>query len=536
MSDHNSLFFGNSVSAQLLKSIFRIYLVIAILVTVIQIYYEYKGTKNDFLVEIEELHKSLKNPLADAVYTYHEAGIDAILTGILNNSVIEGISLIEPNGKFIYKKGNVGIGNDHIEGRFLDGLFFQEYPIILSKVPQKKLGNIRLYSHEERIIDRIKYGFILILINSFIKTILLWLVMVYFIRKILSKPILEFSKQVKLINLAELKNVDLNYKYKNEFSFLRDSFNDLINDLSNAYSKIKDYQLDLEDKVEQRTNKLKHTQKKLIDIAHQEGKAEMAIGILHNIGNSLTNCSVIVENCSNNLENSIIMKQVREIHKLLKENENDLNRFFNKDEKGKTLPSYLIKFLPLLVEEKNLLSDDMKKVNAALYFVNNVIKEQKNTAKIKNIWKRVKVHDFIANGILLYEDRLKIAKIKLEMEVDPEFELDLLEEKAIQVFHNLIENSIDSLIRTSNNSIKNIRVYGIINNNSFDIGVEDNGPGVKEIDNSNIFNFGFTTKINGNGFGLHSSYFLMQEMGGELLFESLESGVGVVFIMRFPII
>ena len=50
-----------------------------------------------------------------------------------------------------------------------------------------------------------------------------------------------------------------------------------------------------------------------------------------------------------------------------------------------------------------------------------------------------------------------------------------------------------------------------------------------------IFRYGFTTKENGHGFGLHSSANGARELGGDLRAESEGAGTGASFILELPI-
>jgi signal transduction histidine kinase len=65
--------------------------------------------------------------------------------------------------------------------------------------------------------------------------------------------------------------------------------------------------------------------------------------------------------------------------------------------------------------------------------------------------------------------------------------------------------------------------------------VSDTGHGIGDEPLKNVFRFGFTTKSNGNGFGLHSSAIAMGEMGGTIQVFSEGSGRGARFTISFPV-
>jgi sensor histidine kinase regulating citrate/malate metabolism len=49
-----------------------------------------------------------------------------------------------------------------------------------------------------------------------------------------------------------------------------------------------------------------------------------------------------------------------------------------------------------------------------------------------------------------------------------------------------------------------------------------------------IFQFGFTTRDEGHGFGLHSSAVAAQELGGSLTAHSAGQGQGATFTLELP--
>ncbi|MCI5223903.1 MAG: ATP-binding protein, partial [Candidatus Electrothrix sp. AR4] len=65
--------------------------------------------------------------------------------------------------------------------------------------------------------------------------------------------------------------------------------------------------------------------------------------------------------------------------------------------------------------------------------------------------------------------------------------------------------------------------------------VTDNGQGMRQEILQKIFGFGFTTKEDGYGFGLHNAANLTAEMRGTLTAESSGPGKGTKFRMQLPV-
>jgi signal transduction histidine kinase len=66
------------------------------------------------------------------------------------------------------------------------------------------------------------------------------------------------------------------------------------------------------------------------------------------------------------------------------------------------------------------------------------------------------------------------------------------------------------------------------------ISVHDNGMGIAPEMLTRIFQYGFTTREEGHGFGLHSSALAAQELGGSLNVHSDGPGQGATFSLEIP--
>ena len=64
--------------------------------------------------------------------------------------------------------------------------------------------------------------------------------------------------------------------------------------------------------------------------------------------------------------------------------------------------------------------------------------------------------------------------------------------------------------------------------------VADNGVGITAATLEKLFSYGFTTKSDGHGFGLHASALAAQEMGGSLKAYSDGENRGAAFVLSLP--
>ncbi len=112
----------------------------------------------------------------------------------------------------------------------------------------------------------------------------------------------------------------------------------------------------------------------------------------------------------------------------------------------------------------------------------------------------------------------------------PDYELYADENQVSQVLINLIKNAAEANVENPECSIR-IRA-GVTNDNTPEICVSDNGPGIKEENLENIFVPFFTTREKGSGIGLSLSRQMMGMHGGSLTVRSVP-GKETTFCMRF---
>ena len=172
----------------------------------------------------------------------------------------------------------------------------------------------------------------------------------------------------------------------------------------------------------------------------------------------------------------------------------------------------------------------------------NVIKEQGNglMSFVESYRKLTRIPKpekklFSVSGLmlrmeLLCNPLLNTQKIKLEFRYDdPAMEIFADENLISQVLINLIKNAIEA-----NEENDNARITIISKNidNSPEICVIDNGPGISEENLKEIFVPFFTTRESGSGIGLSISKQIMRAHGGNLNVRSVP-GKETFFCMRF---
>ncbi len=117
------------------------------------------------------------------------------------------------------------------------------------------------------------------------------------------------------------------------------------------------------------------------------------------------------------------------------------------------------------------------------------------------------------------------------------FEVPLIlvdKHKVLQVLVNLIRNAKYALDDRGHTDKRLVLQVGLNGNDMVKISVIDNGIGMPPEHLTRIFEHGFTTRMEGHGFGLHNGALAAKELGGSLKAHSDGPGKGATFTLELP--
>jgi predicted ATPase/GAF domain-containing protein/tRNA A-37 threonylcarbamoyl transferase component Bud32 len=290
----------------------------------------------------------------------------------------------------------------------------------------------------------------------------------------------------------------------------------------------------LEDMVNKRTKQLKITQKKLLDSAHSSGMAEIATGVLHNIGNILNSVNISSQVILETVETSKIDGLLK-ANQMLNDNLENVNDFINNDPKGKKLLPYYISVGDMIKKEHKKLSHEVKGLSGKISLMKDVIATQQGYAKTEFFDEQINLINIVEDALSLQLQSLIRHGVTVSKNYNEVPDIFVQKSKLINVLMNLIKNAKEAV---DNNAEGNKIITIEINqsdSNTVNIKMSDNGVGIPKENLNKIFTHGFTTKKSGHGFGLHTCANSMTEMGGKLSVKSDEPGKGATFKLTFPI-
>ena len=283
----------------------------------------------------------------------------------------------------------------------------------------------------------------------------------------------------------------------------------------------------------QAEEKLAAAQQQLIETSRQAGMAEIATGVLHNVGNVLNSVNVSATLVANQVNNSQAAG-LEKATELINTHQESLSTFFQEDPRGKQLPKYLTLLSQHLQKEREEVSSEITSLLKNISHIKEIVSLQQSYAKISGVREMLQVEDLMEDAIRINKARINESNVKITQEYTPMDLVGIDRQKVLQILVNLIKNAADALKESGIiPAVITVRT-SLLDNKRVRMEVADNGVGISAENLTRIFAHGFTTKKEGHGFGLHSGALAAKELGGSLVAESDGPGKGSTFILELP--
>jgi PAS domain S-box-containing protein len=277
---------------------------------------------------------------------------------------------------------------------------------------------------------------------------------------------------------------------------------------------------------------LERVHKQLMTASRQAGMAEVATNVLHNVGNILN---------SVNISASLVIERVKQskapgvsrLAALLQEQGAAVGEFMASDERGKRIPEYLTSLGDTLLGDQKMALEELASLRENLEHIKDTVAMQQSYAKLCGVTETVAVADLVEDSLRLNAGAFVRHGVTLRREFSDVPPITVDKHKVLQILVNLVRNAKYACDESGrSDKLLTLRIEkapaGVR------ICVIDNGVGIPAENMSRLFTHGFTTRVDGHGFGLHSGALAAQELGGSLQVTSDGPGCGATFLLELP--
>jgi PAS domain S-box-containing protein len=277
---------------------------------------------------------------------------------------------------------------------------------------------------------------------------------------------------------------------------------------------------------------LERTYKRLMEVSRQNGMAEVATGVLHNVGNVLNSVNVSVAMLDEALRQSRITGLTR-VTRMLQDAEN-LGAFFTSDPRSQHVLPYLQAVAEHLTSDQQNLVAEVHSLATHIDHIKEIVTQQQSLAVRGGVLEKVTPSEMFEQALEMTISSLNRHSVTIVREFGTSPELTTERHKVLQILINLIQNAKDAVTKGRAHD-RRITLRVAADAHFVRFTVSDNGIGIAPENLTRIFEHGFTTRPNGHGFGLHSSANDAHQLNGSLLVRSPGVGQGATFILELPI-
>jgi signal transduction histidine kinase len=273
--------------------------------------------------------------------------------------------------------------------------------------------------------------------------------------------------------------------------------------------------------------------RQLVNASRQAGKAEVATGVLHNVGNVLNSVNISATVISDRVRKSVAGK-VGSVAALLDEHAPDPGAFLTRDPKGQKLRGYVRQLSDGLAREQREIQEELALLRKNIDHIKGIVAMQQEHARFSGVVETLPVREMVENAMEMHVSSCARNGVQLVREFQELPAITTDKYKVLQILVNLLHNAKRAcdesgradkriIVRTAQAGAARVRIE-----------VADNGVGIPLENLTRIFGQGFTTHKDGHGFGLHSSAIAARELGGTLTAASEGLGRGAVFTLELP--
>jgi signal transduction histidine kinase len=280
-------------------------------------------------------------------------------------------------------------------------------------------------------------------------------------------------------------------------------------------------------------DRLNEANRQLVEASRHAGMAEVATGVLHNVGNILTSVNVGID-VLNERAGELPVERVRRAGELLTAAQSA----------GPVDPARLDAGIRYLTAIAGALDGDRARMLGGLTtlrdhiaHINRVVTMQNGYARSGGVLEQIELATLIEQAIGLGCPDAERHGLEIVRAVDPERAIMVDRHRVLQILVNLLANARDSITqfaKSGGTTARRIAVSAAVQPGWLELTVEDTGGGIAPDSLLKIFSAGFTTKPRGHGYGLHSSALAAEQLGGTLRCSSQGLGSGATFVLRVP--
>lgn len=315
-----------------------------------------------------------------------------------------------------------------------------------------------------------------------------------------------------------------------EIGTLTGSFNRMLDRLQAGDLKLRSVNQSLNHEITERAR----VEAQLLEASRLAGMAQVATGVLHNVGNVLNSVNISAQILRTTLSDHPHLGLLDQTTALLKSQGDQLTQFLTEDPRGRLVPRLLIELGTHLAMMRRELLKEADHLTQNVEHIKQIISMQQNYAKAGGVIQRLNPVELIGESLRIAQASVNRHGVTILREDSCPGEMTTDRHQALQILVNFITNAVQAVkVRPAGERIVRLKVKQ--GGDRVIFSVEDNGVGIPRENLQKLFQHGFTTRKDGHGFGLHSGALAARNLGGQVNVFSSGPGQGSCFTLELPL-
>lgn len=290
----------------------------------------------------------------------------------------------------------------------------------------------------------------------------------------------------------------------------------------------------LADTLDRMVDQLSESRTALSEASRTAGKAEVASRVLHNVGNVLNSVNVSAETALNGL-GELPIDDLGKVAALLRDHAEDPGSYISEDPKGRLIPEFIGELSEQMASDRMQLIKELRTLTEQINHIKSVVATQQESSKSSKVEEIGSIQEVINDAIKINDELISNRGVRVTRDFEDLPAMWFDRHMLMDIVINLVSNAVHALEDTPQGTrVIEVAIRASGSGSRALVIVKDNGSGIEPGSLTTIFNHGFTTRVDGHGFGLHSAALTAKELGGSLKADSEGTGRGATFTLTIP--
>lgn len=274
----------------------------------------------------------------------------------------------------------------------------------------------------------------------------------------------------------------------------------------------------------------------LISASREAGMAEIATAVLHNVGNVLNSINVSTTMITERI-NAAPLNHLFKISDLIREHMDDFPEYVKSNPQGQLLPKALVELSDMVGPDFQYAKGEIDLVIQGVERIKQIIQAQQSYVSQVDVSQSTQPAQVMKDALAINQSGIDQRGIRIVKDIHPLPSVTIAKHKVLQILVNLISNAKCALEHTEGDRCITVsaQLHDKGKRHILTYQVSDNGCGIAPENLDRIFSHGYSTHVDGRGYGLHYSILTATELGGTLTAQSPGVGKGATFTLSLPV-